>query len=57
MESDIKPRNKLMPHGQLIYDKGGKTMQWWKDGLFNKQCGEKRTAKLGHSLIPYTKID
>ena len=36
MESDIKPRNKLMPHGQLIYDKGGKTMQWWKDGLFNK---------------------
>ena len=29
---EIKPRT----YGQLIYDKEGKTTQWWKDSLFNK---------------------
>ena len=62
MKQDRKPRNKLMHHGQLIYDKGGETIQWRKDSVFSKWCWENRTAtfkrmKLEHSLIPYTKIN
>ena len=46
----------------LIFDKGSKNMQCWKDNLFDKRCQENwsTTSKrmiLQHFLTPYTKIN
>jgi len=49
-------------YGQLIFDKGGKSIKWEKDRLFSKYCWETWTAacklvKPEPTLTPCTKVN
>ena len=59
-EQPKKPRNNPHTDGQLVFNKGDKTIQWRKDSLFRKWCLESQAAesvKLEHFFTPYTKIN
>ena len=49
-------------HRHLIFDKGGKNIQWRKENLFNKRWWENwsttcKRMRLEHCLTPHTKIN
>ena len=62
MEENREPRNKPKSVWSIIFDKGGRSIKWRNNSLFNKWFWEIWTAtckkvKLDHQLPPYTKIN
>ena len=58
------PEINLCTYGHLIFDKGGKNIQWRKDHLFRENWSTSffyrstcKRMKLEHFLTPYTKIN
>ena len=60
-KTEIPEKN---PHiyGHLVFDQGGKNIQWRKDNLSNKWCSENwsttcKRMKLKYFVTPYTNIN
>ena len=61
VEQNRKPREPYT-YGHVIFDKGGKNIQWRKNNLFKKWCWENwsitcQRMKLEHFPTPYTEVN
>ena len=59
MEQDRNPEINPGTYGHLVFNKGGKNIQWGKDSLFNKWpfTATRKRMTLEHFLTTHTKIN